>query len=290
MATIIRTDSPLTRNRAKMNQVVASFWNKTSEAWYQIWGPHIHHGYYEDIQNPIPPLQAQELLIKKLVHELEFNRSSKILDVGCGMGGSSFYLAQNYDATVNGISLSHKQIEIAKKIAIEKKLKNVSFSLEDALSLTSFMDNSFDIVWSLESCEQFTNKDLFLEKAFNKLLPGGKLLLATWCSSEEEYHGAHAKQYIKLCRAFDLPYMPTMDHYQQLLSQQGYIIQKRLDWTDKVKVSWNLGVSLVNAYSFLRILKLAGWRGFRFTKQLKLMQDAFNNNQIVYGVFVATKP
>jgi tocopherol O-methyltransferase len=40
----------------------------------------------------------------------------------------------------------------------------------------------------------------------------------------------------------------------------------------------------------LQLVKLCGWRGFRFAKQLRLMQAAFNNNMIKYGVFIVRKP
>jgi tocopherol O-methyltransferase len=56
-----------------------------------------------------------------------------------------------------------------------------------------------------------------------------------------------------------------------------------------VKKSWDVGVSLVNAYSFLQMIKMSGWRGFRFANQIKLMQEAFHQNRVQYGVFLATK-
>ena len=229
MTLIIKTNQPITYSRTKINYQVANFWNKVSHGWKKIWGIHIHHGYFEN--ETISILDAQEKLISKLVEELQINPYMKILDSGCGMGGSSIYLAEHNHASVVGITLSHKQVEIAQKIAEKKKLNNVTFKVEDALCLNSFNQNSFDIVWSLESCEQFYDKARFIEKAYQLLKPGGKLMLATWCSVAEEYTEKQAKKYKQICFAFDLPYMPTMEHYQQLLIRQGFIIDKTLDWT-----------------------------------------------------------
>lgn len=290
MTLTIRTDCPLVTNRAKMNATIAKYWNNLSQGWLTVWGPHIHHGYYEQTNNNLSPVQAQEILIEKLIHELALTDSCKILDVGCGLGGSAIYLAEKHQAIVHGISLSSKQISIATQMAHDKKLKNISFTIEDALSLNSFVHDSFDVIWSLESCEQFVDKKLFLEKAYKKLKSGGKLLLATWCSSEDQYEEAQAKQYRKLCQAFDLPYMPTINHYEHLLYQQGFTILKSLDWTEQVKQSWEIGQKLMTAYSFFQIIKMGGLRGLRFSKQLQLMQDAFNKKRIKYAVFVATKP
>jgi len=284
----IRTDRPILVNREKTTQTIAKFWDKISEGWRMIWGPHIHHGYYENNQ-PITPLKAQEKLIVKLAELVEITPNARVLDVGCGMGGSSIYLAKNYNALVTGITLSQKQVEIASRTAKENNIKNISFKIEDALFLESFDDNSFDIVWSLESCEQFFDKNMFIKQAYRVLKPGGKLMLATWCSSHNEYDGHLAKKYQKLCFAFDLPYMPTIECYCDLLKAENFTVNLSLDWSRFVKKSWDIGISLVNAYTFFRVLKVGGWRGVRFAKQIKLMQEAFAQNRIEYGVFLATK-
>ena len=114
-------------------------------------------------------------------------------------------------------------------------------------------------------------------------------MLATWCSSQDEYEGKLAKQYQKLCLAFDLPYMPTIANYREMLSSQGFVIQSCQDWSQHVAKSWDIGVSLTNAYSFIQLLKMAGWRGLRFASQIKLMRDAFHQERVKYGVFLVVK-
>lgn len=284
----IKTNQPLIHDREKITRKIAKFWDQISEGWHTVWGAHIHHGYYEDNQT-LNPNEAQEKLIEKLVNLLEIKPQDKILDIGCGMGGSSIYIAKHCKAVVTGITLSSKQVAIATRRAEENNIKNVAFKIEDALTLESFDDDSFDIIWSLESCEQFFDKEMFIKQAYRVLKPGGKLLLATWCSSQEEYEGQLARKYKKLCLAFDVPYMPTIERYRDYLSAQNLSVKLSLDWSRFVKKSWDVGISLVNAYSFWQLLKMSGWRGLRFAKQVKLMQQAFQQNRVKYGVFLATK-
>lgn len=286
---MIKTDEPIIKSRDMITHQIAQFWDKISEGWRMVWGEHIHHGYYEN-NKELTPKEAQELLINKLTDLLQVNEGNKILDVGCGMGGSSLYLHEKYRAEVTGITLSPKQVEIATQEAQKRHVKNVAFRVEDALSMASLQDNSFDIVWSLESCEQMFDKAMFIKQAFRVLKPGGKLMLATWCSDKNEYEGNSAKKYKKLCLAFDLPYMPTIERYRELLVKQNFNIISEQDWTSFVEKSWDIGISLMNAYSLFAILCKAGWRGLRFTFQVKLMQEAFRQNKIRYGVFVARKP
>lgn len=283
----IKTSETLMENSEQVSYAVAKFWNKISEGWREIWGPHIHHGYYEN--DSVTQLEAQEKLIVKLVNLLDLQPHRKILDVGCGMGGSSLYLAKHYQAEVIGVTLSTKQVAIAQQQAKFNGINQVQFRIDNALSLTTCEDNSMDIVWSLESCEQFFDKPLFIQQAFRVLKKQGLLMLATWCSDQEEYTSRLARKYKKLCTAFDLPYMPTMDYYRSILELQGFMVQHCLDWSNQVKKSWDLGVSLASSYSFLKLLKMGGWRGLRFAKQIKLMRDAFHESRVKYGVFVVVK-
>ncbi|MDF2530092.1 MAG: Tocopherol O-methyltransferase [Gammaproteobacteria bacterium] len=288
MAIELNTDQPLFTNRMAITSKIAKFWDQISFGWRNIWGPHIHHGFYEQ-GSMLSPLQAQEKLIDKLAEYAELKPNARLLDVGCGMGGSSLYLEKHYSISSTGISLSQKQVDIATEQARLQQAEKARFKVEDALAMTSFHKDSFDIVWSLESCEQFFDKSLFIQEAYRVLKPGGRLMLATWCSDKPTYCGHEAKQYEKLCKAFDLPYMPTIEHYKNLLNQYGFKLLTSRDWSSYVAKSWDIGVSLVNAYSFLQLLKLGGLRGLRFAKQIRLMQRAFRENRVRYGVFVAEK-
>lgn len=285
---IIQTNQPVILNQKKVALRVSKFWDQISEGWQEVYGKHIHHGYYENNQ-PISHKAAQDKLLIKISDLLNISNEASILDVGCGIGGSSFYLAEKYHANVTGITLSKKQVKMAEIEAHKLNIKNILFKVEDALSLSSIPDQTFDIIWSLESCEQFYDKALFISQAYRVLKPGGKLMLATWCSSHSEFEGLLANKYRKLCLAFDVPYMPTIEYYYAILSKHHFILNTVLDWSLHVKKSWEVGLSLINTYSFLRLLKLGGLRGLRFAKQIKLMRDAFQEDYIKYGVFIATK-
>src|SRR6266446_5824633 len=72
----VRTDRSITHDRLKVTREIADFWNKTSTAWQTIWGPHIHHGYFED--HGETPVEAQEKLIEKLLAPLEISAQDEI--------------------------------------------------------------------------------------------------------------------------------------------------------------------------------------------------------------------
>jgi tocopherol O-methyltransferase len=285
----VTTSIPVMTNATKIIANIAKFWDKTSLGWREIWGQHIHHGYYEngEDQYSLTAAAAQENLLDKLCILLKPQAGDLLLDVGCGMGGSSIYLTKNYNAKVTGISLSITQLKIAREATKTQEL-SVTYKYDDAHYLANFEDNTFDIVWALESCEQFYDKALFIKQAFRVLKPGGKLLLATWCADREKYSGIAAKHYVSLCKGFDLPYMPTMTYYQQLL-EKHFAVTVMQDWSDNVKNSWEYGINKLKNFSFWKLFTIGGLTGVKLVSKLKLMSCAFKSGQIRYGVFIAIK-
>lgn len=315
---MIYTNKAIMNNPNCIVDQIAEVWDKISLGWRAVWGPHIHHGFYETTESAfsecISPLAAQEKLLDKICSLLSIKEKSKILDVGCGMGGTALYLAKKYHSEVIGITLSRAQLKIAKQEIedeIKKGLKNdtrrssgaletsnasestelsnlLSFKIADAHKLNDFSDNYFDIVWSLESCEQFYDKEQFINEALRVLKPGGKLMIATWCASGEYYIGDMAKNYIKLCKAFQLPYMPSINHYQKILESRTKLTAV-YDWSSYVKQSWDIGIDQLKKFSWFKLFRMGGLTGIHFVRNLKLMRNAFTSGQLRYAVFVAEK-
>ena len=58
---------------------------------------------------------------------LDLKPGQKVLDVGCGIGGSAFYMAENFGAEVIGIDLSTNMVNIALERLEEFKEHKVNF-------------------------------------------------------------------------------------------------------------------------------------------------------------------
>lgn len=282
----IDTSCPVLRNPEKINQKISKFWDKISGAWKEVVGQHIHHGIHHDLSdfNTI----AQETLIDKLAELIELQPKALVLDVGCGMGGTSIHLAEKYQASVTGISLSEAQVRIAQNAVPAPIRDQLHFKVEDAHVLRSFSDNTFDLLWSLESCEQFYDKEKFIAGAYRVLKPGGKLMIASWCSDKEFYEDKAAKNYVSLCKTFDLPYMPTVMEYKRLLSKYFEVL-KAEDWSTRVSGSLEKGMLKLKGHSWFKLFRLAGILGVHFIVKLKLLRNAFASGQLRYGVFVCVK-
>ena len=112
------------------------------------WGEHIHLGYYsdEDLAKGAGTLlgcKVKDFIEAKLDFCDEMlawsecpDKPAKVLDVGCGIGGTSRHIAKTFgpDTRVTGITLSPKQVERATELAAEQNLPNASFRVMNALA------------------------------------------------------------------------------------------------------------------------------------------------------------
>ncbi|MDJ0835892.1 MAG: methyltransferase domain-containing protein [Acidobacteriota bacterium] len=109
-------------------------------------------------------------------------KTHRVLEVGCGMGESSFYLAQNYACDILAIDLNPKHINHARhRLATERPelAEWITFHQASATSLTETVDREFfDMVISIESALHYRTRDRFFKEAFQALKPNGVLVLA----------------------------------------------------------------------------------------------------------------
>ncbi|MES1217161.1 MAG: methyltransferase domain-containing protein [Bacteroidota bacterium] len=159
---------------------IETYYNETEDAYRDSWdldrSQAIHYGYWDEKVNSFA--QSLQRMNEIMVEAATITSDDEVLDAGCGIGGSSFFLAQGSGCKVTGISLSERQISKANEIAKQKGLSDkVHFEIMDYAN-TSFANESFDIVWGCESICYAQDKEQFIKEAFRLLKPGGRLVLA----------------------------------------------------------------------------------------------------------------
>src|SRR5690349_16976465 len=119
--------------RSNDKHKVIEHYDVVSPFYRSLWGEHLHHGYW--LRGDESKEQAQLQLTEHLAHLANVKVGSDILDIGCGFGASSLYLAERYKARVTGITISPVQLEIANQSAAKNKL-NAEFLSMDAEAMT----------------------------------------------------------------------------------------------------------------------------------------------------------
>lgn len=268
---------------------IRDLYDSTTSGWVSVWGEHLHHGYYAPGESRHNHLHAQVEMVDKL---LEWGGPleplSKVLDAGCGVGGSSRHLARKFDCSVVGLTLSPVQRDIAERRSSGET--RVSFAVGDATA-TNFPDHSFDLVWALESAEHMPNKSAFLSEAARLLRPGGKLLAATWCHrSGSELSPKEAARLKAVSDAYgsSLTWV-SAEHYRDVFKAHPFTDVRLEDWSDTVKPFWGAVLASALTPKGLMALVSGGLPMLRGAYGGLHMRSGLSSGLVRYVVFTGTK-
>ncbi|GBF99015.1 S-adenosyl-L-methionine-dependent methyltransferase [Raphidocelis subcapitata] len=266
------------------------------------WGEHIHLGWYTEEERAAGWWKA-DFKAAKLRFTEEMYRFSgakaprRILDVGCGFGGSSRWLAAQFpDAEVVGITLSKKQVERGTQLAKERGLNNVTFRVMDALAM-EFEDGAFDFVWACESGEHMPDKRKYVEEMTRVLAPGGHMVIACWCQREETPEQPLTPEDLSRLRflyeEWAHPFFISIEEFVRIMEGTGKMETVGAeDWTPQTLPSWrhsNL-VGVLDPWFVMFKWNPALW--YKVTREivtLERMHRAFDRGLMQYGLMRAVK-
>jgi len=140
-----------------------------------VLGPHRKYSccYYEKGDSLE---QAERRMLDLTIERARIGEKMKVLDLGCGWGSFTLYLAQKMPSVqITAVSNSRTQRRYIEGRCRQLKLKNVKVITADMNDFT--IREKFDRVVSVEMFEHMRNYDLLLKKVAGFLKPGGLLFV-----------------------------------------------------------------------------------------------------------------
>ncbi len=252
-----------------------------------LWGVHIHHGLWEGEETPE---QAQQQLIERLASAAGLTANMRVLDVGCGMGGSSIYLARQLGCQVTGLTLSRTQLLWARLAAWRQGVhRRVTIHRQDA-ETASFAPASFDALWSIECTEHLFDRGRFFQSATRWLRPGGRVGICAWLAGDRPHSADTTRQIDAVCTGFLCPSLGTADDYLTWMREAGLAQIAWLDWTNQVTRTWEICLQRVQRSKVRHLAWLGGRAMTRFLDHFDVILQAYRSGAMKYGCFTAQRP
>ena len=148
----------------------------------RIWGSNVHFGFWDHPQGVAGTssdfIAASKRMNEVLINKAHIRAGAKILDVGCGFGGTLQQINRAFDRLyLCGLNIDPRQLKRARAKVKPKGTNEIKFVHGDACQLP-FPDQSFDILFAIECAFHFRSRAAFLAEAKRVLKKNGKLIIS----------------------------------------------------------------------------------------------------------------
>ncbi len=267
-------------------ELIAEYYNTHQRIYNLFWSKTgLHYGFwYENTKNLAEAITNTD---KFVVDTLDINSNDVVLDAGCGVGGSSIYIAENTGAKVEGVTLSDVQLNIAKKTTSESKAKHLlNFSKQNFCN-TNFRENTFSKVFGIECICYAHDKLNFLKEAYRVIKSGGKIAVVDAFLIKENLNSKEEKIYKRFIDGWRVPNLSTKKGFHEDLEKAGFkniIFYDKLDNIKKSsRILYRYGL-ITYPIEFLKSKLGIGIDNFS-----TFYQKGLFNRIATYGVFTAEK-
>jgi len=253
--------------QADYHQKIIQYYKDTENAYKDSWDLNnslaIHYGYWDEKVKSFP--QSLLRMNEVMMEAAQIKSTDNVLDAGCGVGGSSIFIATALGCKVTGITLSERQVAHATANAKKKGVEQLVDFKPMNYCATSFPDESFDVVWGCESICYADTKEQFIKEAYRLLKPGGRLVVADGFVTDFKNNDNPIIR--KWIDGWQVNYLESPQRFEGFMQAAGF---DKINYRNISKEAAHSSRRLYRFY-FLAMLYL-GWKKINFSKPATDMQ------------------
>lgn len=223
-----------------LKENIVTYYDQSGVDYLKGWGADktmgMHFGFYDkDHRNHASAVINTNRVLAEVAG---VKPKDRVLDAGCGIGGTSIWLANNVGCKVCGITLSWQQVATASKLAKSNRAdKLTEFSVGD-YTKTGFQDGSFDLIYGIESICHAEDKRDFLREAMRLLKNNGRLVvLDGFFKTDKKLSPGLEKHYKKWLEGWALPNLASVPSFRQGMDEAGFTDINYIDISKNVMPS-----------------------------------------------------
>lgn len=225
---------------------VVEWYERKTESILSKYGPgpkvHFHTGLIEPDVEPEPGLeglrrqlvQSQERLLREAsaFWGAEGNLSGLVLDVGCGLGGSAIFLAQEHGATVHALTNVPGHLKHIEGFAAEAGVRDrVHVILGDACNVPG--GSTYDAAVAVES-SCYLDRGVWFKHLAARLRHGGHVFIADSFTDLDEVRAPFDSYW--------LTRIGSLGEYLDAATASGFRLEATLDVTSRTSRFWEFSV------------------------------------------------
>lgn len=202
-----------------LNAAITRYYDTHQSYYTRFWSPHaLHYGlWYEETRSLSEAIENTDA---RVLDALRVTPDDDVLDAGCGVGGTSTFIAERTGARVEGITLSSVQLRIARERAAH--LPSVNFSLQD-FTCTTFDSGTFSKLFGIESVCYAHPKMAFLQEAYRLLRPGSRIAIIDTFLTKDHLTSSENRIYQRFIKGWAVPDLPTQSSFADAMINAGFV-------------------------------------------------------------------
>lgn len=297
---------------------VQRYYNATTEDYLKYyesdWHHHMHFGFDRDLPKGGNPTEHLVKYLAALAGLLPGSpglagkpaHAPRVLDAGCGVGGSAIWLTQEAGCRCVGITLMENQARLARGFAAARgvlpvrgasagagEVPCVRFVVND-FTLPAFKPGTFDAIWAVESFDHAPDKEQWIRGMHALLRPGGRLIIADGFRAEVRLDAGQERAYARFLSGWAVPHLCTFRELETWGKSAGFELAHSEDLTADVLphslAIFRFGLLFIPFRWLLRKLKLTSDEKLGNAYATYYQYTTLRKGFWAYGVFCFRKP